>query len=53
VCRGYVGNLGLLEAFAENGQTWDAETCAEAARGGYLEVVQWLRAKGCPWDSRT
>src|SRR5690349_14049438 len=21
--------------------------------GGYLEVLQWARANGCPWDERT
>jgi hypothetical protein len=21
-----------------------------AAQGGYLEVLQWLRANGCPWN---
>jgi hypothetical protein len=24
-----------------------------AAQGGRLEVLQWLRANGAPWDSRT
>ena len=28
-------------------------TCAEAARGGHLEVLQWVRAQGCPWDEGT
>jgi hypothetical protein len=22
-------------------------------RGGHLEVLQWLRANGCPWDETT
>ena len=25
-------------------------TCAEAAEGGYLEVVTWAREHGCPWE---
>ena len=25
-------------------------TCAYAAAGGHLEMLQWLRANGCPWD---
>ena len=25
-------------------------TYALAARNGYLEVLQWARAHGCPWD---
>ena len=24
-----------------------------AAQGGHLEVMQWARANGCPWDSLT
>jgi hypothetical protein len=28
---------------------WDKDTCSEAAGGGHLEVLQWLRANGCPW----
>ena len=24
-----------------------------AARAGHLEVLQWLRAQGCPWDTWT
>ena len=24
-------------------------TCDAAASGGHLEVLQWLRAQGCPW----
>ena len=28
-------------------------TCAYAAAGGQLEVLQWLRAEGCPWDWST
>lgn len=27
--------------------------CSSAARGGHLEVLQWLRSIGCPWDSYT
>ena len=25
----------------------------EAARGGNLELVRWLRGEGCPWDALT
>ena len=28
-------------------------TCADAASGGHLEVLQWARANGCPWDEET
>ena len=27
--------------------------CWAAARGGHLEVLQWARANGCPWDEMT
>ena len=28
-------------------------TCSAAALGGHLEVLQWARANGCPWDATT
>ena len=27
--------------------------CTGAAEGGQLEILQWLRANGCAWDSQT
>ena len=30
----------------------NAKICAFAALGGHLEVLKWLRSKGCPWDER-
>merc|ERR1711957_97881 len=27
--------------------------CQEAAKGGHLEVLKWLREEGCPWDEVT
>lgn len=32
---------------------WDPTTTAEAAAGGHLRAIQWLRANGCPWDWQT
>ena len=29
---------------------WSARTCAIIAKVGKLEVLQWARANGCPWD---
>ena len=29
------------------------ETCALAAIYRHLEVLQWARAQGCPWDEET
>jgi uncharacterized protein YabN with tetrapyrrole methylase and pyrophosphatase domain len=37
----------------ENGCPWDKWTCAEAAKGGHLEVLKWMRENGCPWDEWT
>jgi hypothetical protein len=28
-------------------------TCAFAAFAGHLEILQWARANGCPWDKKT
>jgi len=38
---------------SRHSRQWDESTCAEAAKGGHLEVLQWARANGCPWDWRT
>jgi hypothetical protein len=54
------GYLGILKWFDEK-QTqqnkieklWDEKTCSAAAERGHLEVLQWLRVKGCPWDEWT
>ena len=32
------------------GCPWN-NSCGFAAKGGQLKVLQWLRAKGCPWDA--
>ena len=31
----------------ERGCPWDEDTCADAAEGGHLKMLQWLRANGC------
>ena len=31
----------------------DEHVMKQAAYGGNLELAQWLRAEGCPWDSET
>jgi len=28
-------------------------TCAYAAEGGHLHILQWARENGCPWDKYT
>ena len=37
----------------DQGCLWDELTCASAAQGGHLELLQWARAKGCLWDEWT
>ena len=39
-----------LENCSENKK---ARFCAEMARNGNLEFLQFLRVKGCPWNERT
>ena len=46
------GNLMLvrwLRVF--KGCKWDGAACALAAKHGHLEILQWLRANGCPADA--
>ena len=33
----------------------DAETCSNAAKGGHLDVLKWLRSQDppCPWNKET
>ncbi|WZN58522.1 putative ankyrin repeat protein [Chloropicon roscoffensis] len=53
------GYLQVFEKYWSQGpqeklsELWDEETCIWAACGGHLEVMKWLRAKGCPWDEQT
>jgi len=32
---------------------WDWKTCAYAAAGGHLRIVQWLYEMKCPWNQET
>lgn len=32
---------------------WDEQICAAVARLGRLEILQWARENGCPWDEET
>ena len=36
----------MLQWAHENGCPWDEMTCAVAAKGGHLEVLQWEHANG-------
>ena len=37
----------------EHGCEWGWETCAQAAEGGHLAVLQWAREHDCPWVELT
>lgn len=45
--------MGVLRRDIENNRPWDEITCARAAEGGHLKVLQWLRENNCPWDTFT
>ena len=51
------GYLEVFEKYWSQGpqemlrKLWDEGTCRWAAYGGQLEVMKWLRAKGCPWGT--
>ena len=53
------GYLQVFEKYWSQGpqeklsKLWDERTCCWAASGGHLEVLQWLRAMGCPWGTLT
>lgn len=43
---------GAQRAHAE-GHALDTRACAEAAKTGSFDILQWLHANGCPWDEGT
>ena len=53
------GYLQVFEKYWSQGpqeklrKLWDEMTCCWAAQGGHLEVLKWLRVKGCPWGAST
>jgi hypothetical protein len=36
-----------------NGCPWDSTTCCNAAQNGWLQVLQWAHANGCPGENDT
>ena len=56
-CRGAAsaGSVECLEIlrFSVPPAPWDTTVCAAAGQYGRLDVLKWLREKGCPWDERT
>lgn len=49
--HGRVDVLAYLDAQGVGG--FNENACALAAQGGHLAALQWLRARGCPWDAST
>jgi len=55
----YQGYLQVFEKYWSQGpqeklsKLWDENACGWAAYGGHLEMIKWLRAKGCPWGTTT
>jgi len=47
-----VESVSLLD-WSKRDLPWNEETCAAAAEGGHLHIIQWARANGCPWDRWT
>ena len=43
----------MLKYAHENGCPWNEDTCKEAAREGYLDVLKYAREHGCPWNGLT
>lgn len=47
------GDLPIIQLLLDRGagsRGLDSKLTGCAARGGHLEVLKWLREKGCPWD---
>ena len=51
----FVGSVGVLEYLWRQGYSYDMGACAEAARGGQLEALKFLRGlkPPCDWGERT
>ena len=48
------GHMELVKYLCgEGGFAMDERVMVHAAIGGNLELVQWLRGEGCPWDDLT
>ena len=47
------GCLSTLQHLQRKGRLEKKHLCAYAALGGHLEVLQWARANGCPWNEQT
>ena len=52
---GWSGSVEILEYLSGWGYEFDKRVCEEAARGGHLEALKFLRGLDppCPWDEKT
>ena len=49
-----LGCLSAVQRLQRGGRLSRRELlCQAAARGGHLEMLQWARANGCPWNAET
>jgi hypothetical protein len=48
-----IGTIPILEFAHANGWPLCVQCCTRAADFGHLDVLVWLRARGCPWDTNT
>jgi hypothetical protein len=47
------GQLGVVRWLYEEAEVpWTARVCYEAAKRGELNILQYLRSQGCPWNKR-
>ena len=50
-CAAQQGQLELVKCLCgEGGFAMDGDVMGSAAGSGNLELVQWMRGEGCPWD---
>ena len=50
VCRRF---HNLLPPLSRETRQQAREFCKHAALEGYLNLIKWARANGCPWDKQT
>lgn len=44
--------MDVLRTAKQLHENFDEWVTAGAAKGGHIEVLQWLRSVGCPWDDK-
>ena len=52
VLAAILGCLTVLQNLLQRGHLDKTQVCQWAAWGGHLQVLQWARENGCPWDKR-